>query len=97
MTKNIKNVDISKLQLNNKMYNIEFLLKKEVFKNLCLVSNSITDISIAYVPWFNYVSTIEVSKNNFKDVCFLAPCAENNYADLSFIEVVPHCINKPFG
>ena len=85
MTKNIKNVDISKLQLNNKMYNIEFLLKKEVFKNLCLVSNSITDTSIAYIPWFNYVSTIEVSKNNFKDVCFLAPCAENNYADLSFI------------
>ncbi len=85
MNENIKNVDISKLQLNNKLYNIEFLLKEQVFKNVCKVSNSITDTSIAYVPWFNYVSTIEVSKNNFKDVCFLAPCAENNYADLSFI------------
>lgn len=85
MSENIKNVDISKLQLNNKLYNIEFLLKKEVFKNLCMISNSITDTSIAYIPWFNYVSTIEISKNNFKDVCFLAPCAENNYADLSFI------------
>lgn len=85
MNENIKNVDISKLQLNNKLYNIEFLLKEQVFKNICKVSNSITDTSVAYVPWFNYVSTIEISKNNFKDVCFLAPCAENNYADLSFI------------
>lgn len=67
------------------MYNIEFLLRKEIFKNLCMISDSITDTSIAYVPWFNHVSTIEISKNEFKDICFLAPCAENNYADLSFV------------
>lgn len=85
MNKNINNVDISKLQLNNKLYNIELLLKKEVFKTLCVISNSITDTSIAYVPWFNHISTIEISKDKFKDVCFLAPCVENNYADLSFI------------
>ena len=80
-----ENTDISKLKLNNKLYNIEFLMKKNIFKILCNISDNITDSSIAYIPWFNYTATIEISKNKFKDFCFLAPCVENNYADLSFI------------
>lgn len=81
----LSNRDISNLKLNNKLYNIEFLTKENIFKHLCKISDCITDSSLAYIPWFNNVSTIEVSKNNFKDICFLAPCAENNYADLAFI------------
>lgn len=66
--------DISKLQLDNKTHNIEFLLKSSIFKILAQKTYSVTDISQAYVPWISN-----------DDSPYMEPCAENNYADLSFI------------
>ena len=76
---------MEKTKFDNKLFNIDFLLKENVFKNLCFITNCITDTSIAYIPWFNFTTTIKNSLNKEEDVCFLAPCVENNYADLSFI------------
>ena len=67
-------IDISKIQLDNKMHNVEFLLKSSIFKILAQSCYSITDMSQAYVPWISNESSP-----------YVQPCAENNYADLSFI------------
>lgn len=81
----IKNTDISKIKTNNKIYNISFLMKKNVFKRLCLYTNSITDTSFAYIPYADYERTFTDSNGNKMYVNFSSPNEENNYADLSFI------------
>lgn len=74
-----------KIKFDNKLFNIDFLLKEKVFNIICLLTNFTSDTSIAYIPWFNCTTTIKNSLDKEEDVCFLAPCIENNYADLSFI------------
>lgn len=78
-------VDISKMQLDNKTHNIEFLLKPRIFKQLAITANCLTDVSLAYVPWINHQATIKNPDDSTKIVNFIHPCAENNYSDLSFI------------
>lgn len=68
-------IDISKLKLDNKIHNIEFLLKDNIFEILALKSYSCTDLSQAYIPWVN----------SNESSPYIEPCQENNYADLSFI------------
>lgn len=80
----ILKTDISNLKLNNKLYNIEFLLKENVFKHICNITKMYSDTSVAYIPWFNQDASVEI-KNKVQDFHFSAPCRNNNYADLSFI------------
>lgn len=79
------NIDVSKIQLNNKLNNIEFLIKPTVFKNLMKLTNCCTDTSIAYIPCVDYITSFNLSDTECKNFHFYAPCRENNYADLSFI------------
>ncbi len=86
IVKKCEEIEISKLKINNKLKNVQFLLKKEVFERMCVMSDSCSDLSMAYVPWMGKIATIKKSDGKKEDVCFLEPCAENNYADISFFD-----------
>lgn len=80
MTKyEIENMDISNFKLDNKLYNLQYIMNPNVFKFLALHTNSITDTSIAYIP-NNFVKL-----NEKEEKMFVSSRAENNYADISFI------------
>ena len=74
--------DITKLRINNKLKNVNFLLKFDVFSNLLTYINANTDNSFVYVP-IKYNRTEIINSVGKKEIIeFDYPRAENNYADL---------------
>lgn len=71
------NKDIGKQKINNKLKNINFLMKPNVFTNLLVHVHATTDNSMAYIPTMS--RDVEINKNNFT---YFEPNESNNYADL---------------
>ena len=71
------NKDIGKQKINNKLKNINFLMKPNVFTNLLVHVHATTDNSMAYIPTIS--RDVEIKKNNFT---YFEPNESNNYADL---------------
>lgn len=80
------NEDISKQKINNKLKNVNFAMKYEVFANILKHINCATDTSIAYIP-IKYIETPIINdKGGISYMMkFLPPNEENNYADLSIL------------
>jgi hypothetical protein len=93
MAFNVNTTDISKMKLDNKSHNIEFLLRPKVFRQLAITADCLSDTNLAYVPWFYNQGVIKTSDDKTKIVEFIEPCAENNYSDLSFIDSSNKYIN----
>ena len=76
------NKDISKLKINNKLKNLNFITKYNVFSHLLFHVNAITDISKAYIP-IKYNKASIINSDGKSEVFEFLPSNEsNNYADL---------------
>ena len=65
--KQLKEQDISKMTLNNKNNNINFLMKPFVFEHLMYLTDSYTDTTKAYIPSTKYEHQyIDENKNLHK-------------------------------
>lgn len=80
----VPNRDISMQVINNKLKNINFLLKDNVFTHLLNHINAITDRSIAYIPVTYRESDVydEKSGRISYTIKYDEPNEYNNYADL---------------
>ena len=83
--KQLKEQDISKMTLNNKNNNINFLMKPFVFEHLMYLTDSYTDTTKAYIPSTEYEHHYIDENKNLHKINYQSPNQENNYSDLSII------------
>ena len=76
------NSDISRLKINNKLKNLNFITKYNVFSHLLNFVGATTDTSKAYIP-IKYNKTVITNSDGKSEIFeFLPPDESNNYADL---------------
>ena len=81
----LKEQDISTKKLNNKNYNINFLMKPSVFEYLMYITDSYTDTTKAYIPSKEYEHFYIGEDKQVHKIKYQSPNQENNYSDLSII------------
>ena len=83
--KQLKEQDISKMALDNKNNNINFLMKPSIFEHLMNIADAYTDTSKAYIPCTQYKHFYTDEKNHIQEINYESPNQTNNYSDLSVI------------
>ena len=81
----MKEQDISKMPLNNKNTNINFLMKPSIFEHLMNIASATTDTSKAYIPLADYKHFYTDKNNHIQEIEYQSPNQTNNYSDLSVI------------